>query len=50
MKKMKETSQLKLGKSVVGNPVPAFVNVRLYNKMQNLRKIYVKKGSTVGYF
>lgn len=32
---MKETSQLKLGKSVIGNPVPAFVNVRLYNKMQN---------------
>lgn len=38
MKKMKETSQLKLGKSVIGNPVPAFVNVRLYNKMQNFRK------------
>lgn len=40
MKKMNitaETSQLKLGKSVIGNPVPAFVNVRLYNKMQNFR-------------
>lgn len=35
---MKETSQLKLRKSVIGNPVPAFVNVRLYNKMQNFRK------------